>query len=102
VDTHLELMTENNTNRWVRQKGKDSSYLRPGSNAPVKLLSFVTAKWTKASHKMSFAMVLSPLHRATQISVPCYERIGLINVTYNDGRMRGAMDKAETVTFGIV
>jgi hypothetical protein len=102
VDTHLELMTENNTNRWVRQKGKDLSYLRPGSIAPVKIISFVTAKWTKASCNMSFAMVLSPLHQATNRSMPCYERIGLINVAYNDGRMRGAMDKAETVTFCIV
>jgi hypothetical protein len=102
VDTHLELVTENNTKRWVRQKGMDSNYLRPGSIAPVKIIPFVTAKWTKSSGNRSFAMVLSPLQRATQMSVPYYERMGLIEVAYNDGRMRGAMDKAETATFCIV
>jgi hypothetical protein len=102
VDTHLELVTENNTKRWVRQKAMDSNYLRPGSIAPVKIIPFVTAKWTKSSGNRSFAMVLSPLQRATQMSVPYYERMGLIEVAYNDGRMRGAMDKAETATFCIV
>jgi hypothetical protein len=80
----------------------DSNYLRPGSIAPVKIIPFVTAKWTKSSGNRSFAMVLSPLQRATQMSVPYYERMGLIEVAYNDGRMRGAMDKAETATFCIV
>jgi hypothetical protein len=101
VDTHLELTTKDNMARWQRVSTrdlKDRQYLRPGSNAPIKLFAIATAK-----HKsFTFALMLSPLHGTSSATVPAYERIGQVLIDHHEGRMPVALERPKRTTFCIV
>jgi len=76
VDTCLELVTADGVRRWTRQCKTDSSYLRPGSIASVKLFPIEVTR----DEFNSFALILSPVQGALHGSMPMYERVGHVSI----------------------
>lgn len=102
-DTHLELFTAEGESRWARKLTSVAKYLRPGTHAPVKILSIEPAKRKKLdSRNYSFALILSAVMDMRRHTVPSYERIGHVYISDGDGRMHGATARAKSETFCIV
>ena len=91
VDTHLKVVTADGVRRWTRQCTKDSSYLRPGSVASVKLFPIEVTR----DEFNSFALILSPVQGSSHETMPAYERVGHVSIDRFERKRRGGVDNGD-------